>query len=97
MCWPLQEASQTNLDEVAQRAAVSTPTVLHVLSHAGVVRNATRLRVMRTISQLLPQPARAKEPYRSRSSAHLAPLPTSQTRQPVSNNALPRSSRCCGP
>ena len=41
-----------NLDEVAKRAGVSTATVSRVLNHASVVRNATRLRVMRAVSEL---------------------------------------------
>ena len=41
-----------NLDEVAKRAGVSTATVSRVLNHAVAVRNATRQRVMRAVSEL---------------------------------------------
>lgn len=45
-------ASPMKLDEVARRAGVSTATVSRVLNHSGVVRNATRLRVLRAVSEL---------------------------------------------
>ncbi len=41
-----------NLEEVAKRAGVSTATVSRVLNHAAVVRNSTRQRVMRAVSEL---------------------------------------------
>lgn len=41
-----------NLDEVAKRAGVSTATVSRVLNKAHVVRKATRLRVMKAVSEL---------------------------------------------
>ncbi len=41
-----------NLNEVAKRAGVSTATVSRVLNHASVVRNSTRQRVMRAVSDL---------------------------------------------
>ncbi len=41
-----------NLNEVAKRAGVSTATVSRVLNHATVVRNSTRQRVMRAVSEL---------------------------------------------
>src|ERR1019366_4391249 len=45
-------ASQMNLAEVAKRAGVSTATVSRVLNQASVVRNSTRQRVMRAVSEL---------------------------------------------
>src|SRR5580700_5299859 len=45
-----------NLDEVAKRAGVSTATVSRALNQASVVRNTTRQRVMRAISELNYQP-----------------------------------------
>jgi LacI family transcriptional regulator len=48
----INAASQMNLDEVAKRAGVSTATVSRALNHAGVVRNSTRQRVMRAVSEL---------------------------------------------
>jgi DNA-binding LacI/PurR family transcriptional regulator len=41
-----------NLDEVAKRAGVSSATVSRVLNKAHVVRNSTRLRVMKAVSDL---------------------------------------------
>jgi len=41
-----------NLDEVAKRAGVSSATVSRVLNKASVVRNSTRLRVMKAVSEL---------------------------------------------
>ena len=41
-----------NLAEVAKRAGVSTATVSRVLNQASVVRNSTRQRVMRAVSEL---------------------------------------------
>jgi DNA-binding LacI/PurR family transcriptional regulator len=41
-----------NLDEVGKRAGVSKATVSRVLNKAGVVRNSTRLRVMKAVAEL---------------------------------------------
>jgi LacI family transcriptional regulator len=41
-----------NLDEVAKRAGVSSATVSRVLNKSQVVRKATRLRVMKAVSEL---------------------------------------------
>lgn len=41
-----------NLDDVAKRARVSTATVSRVLNNVGLVRNATRERVLRAVADL---------------------------------------------
>lgn len=45
-------ASHMTLHEVAKGAGVSTATVSRVMNHATGVRNATRLRMMRAVSEL---------------------------------------------
>src|SRR5215510_8255169 len=41
-----------NLEQVAKRAKVSTATVSRVLNNASVVKNSTRVRVMKVIEEL---------------------------------------------
>lgn len=49
-------SSRLSLEEVAQRAKVSTATVSRVLNNAGSVKNSTRTRVLRAAQELNYQP-----------------------------------------
>lgn len=49
-------SSRLSLEEVAQRAKVSTATVSRVLNNVGSVKNSTRTRVLRAVKELNYQP-----------------------------------------